>query len=136
MVKLSEPYLMSRKIFPTFHIFFCFVKAGSGYISPDIYILKLKSGHNRIRLHKPEVYPFLVYLFIYLLFYLLAVFYFQVPTEGEKKSSQSSVVTVIHMEGLDKLNKVIHISSCFSLCRWVFKIFFRIMEDKFQASVF
>jgi hypothetical protein len=30
-----------------------------------------------------------------------------VPTEGEKKSSQSSVVTVIHMEGLDKLNKVI-----------------------------
>ncbi len=31
------------------------------------------------------------------------------PTEGEKKSSQSSVVTVIHMEGLDKLNKVINI---------------------------
>jgi len=34
--------------------------------------------------------------------------YFQVPTEGDKKISQSSVVTVIHMEGLDKLNKVRH----------------------------
>jgi hypothetical protein len=37
---------------------------------------------------------------------LIGPYRYQVPTEGEKKSSQSSVVTIIHMEGLDKLNKV------------------------------
>jgi hypothetical protein len=75
----------------------------TGSVSTD------QSFISYIVLVAPPVYPFLV-LFIYLFIYLLFIYCvcFQVPTEGEKKRSQSSVVTVIHMEGLDKLNKVIN----------------------------
>lgn len=42
---------------------------------------------------------------------------YQVAGDQDKKSSQSSVVTVIHVEGLDKLDKVsIGCMACILLC--------------------